>query len=57
MIVGTSSSVVDEQILETLLSRLGCRCVCVREGPDALAVTGNLSEYCPLCGGVTTVRG
>jgi serine/threonine-protein kinase RIM15 len=34
--------ILTTQILETLLSRMGCRCVCVRDGPDALAVTGNL---------------
>lgn len=35
----------DSQILETLLTRLGCRCVCVQDGPEALAAAmGSISE-------------
>jgi hypothetical protein len=33
------------QILETLLTRMGCRCICVEDGPQALAATmGSIRE-------------
>lgn len=35
------------QILETLLTRMGCRCVCVEDGSQALASTmGSIREWC-----------
>jgi len=30
---------ISQKILETLLTRMGCRCVCVEDGPQALAAT------------------
>ncbi|KAK4684867.1 serine/threonine-protein kinase RIM15, partial [Tremellales sp. Uapishka_1] len=30
---------ISQKILETLLTRMGCRCICVEDGPQALAAT------------------
>ena len=39
---------ISQKILETLLTRMGCRCVCVEDGPSALAATmGSISESSP----------
>jgi CheY-like chemotaxis protein len=36
---------ISQKILETLLTRMGCRCVCVEDGPQALAATmGSIRE-------------
>ena len=47
--VSTGSSrgvmLIRDQILETLLTRMGCRCICVEDGPQALAATmGSIRE-------------
>ena len=37
---------ISQKILETLLTRMGCRCVCVEDGPQALAATmGSIRAY------------
>lgn len=36
---------ISQKILETLLTRMGCRCICVEDGPQALAATmGSIRE-------------
>lgn len=38
---------ISQKILETLLTRMGCRCICVEDGPQALAATmGSIRESC-----------
>lgn len=37
---------ISQKILETLLTRMGCRCICVEDGPQALAATmGSIREW------------
>lgn len=37
---------ISQKILETLLIRMGCRCVCVNDGAEALGVLmGDMREY------------
>ena len=37
---------ISQKILETLLTRMGCRCICVEDGPQALAaVMGTIRKY------------
>ena len=37
---------ISQKILETLLTRMGCRCICVEDGPQALAATmGGIREF------------
>ncbi len=43
---------ISQKILETLLTRMGCRCVCVNDGAEALAASmGDLREYLCRTGG------
>jgi serine/threonine-protein kinase RIM15 len=42
---------ISQKILETLLTRMGCRCVCVEDGPQALAATmGSIRGFSFLTG-------
>jgi hypothetical protein len=37
---------ISQKILETLLTRMGCRCVCVNDGAEALAASmGTIREF------------
>ena len=37
---------ISQKILETLLTRMGCRCVCVNDGAEALAASMGTIREC-----------
>ena len=48
---------ISQKILETLLTRMGCRCICVEDGPQALAATmGSIRKSLYLMTGVRTAH-